>query len=126
MPISTQCVSTPPQVTLTSNGSATISLAIATGTTSMAAIVPSMKTPLCFAGIAGLGLLVFGLRKRRLLPALLSVLVVFLVLQTTGCGTNAGLGNTAAAPGTYVYTVTATDSNLSTVTNSLNFTITVK
>jgi len=126
VPISTQCVSTPPEVTITSNGTATISLAIATGTTSMAGIGPSMKTPLCLAGIAGLGLLAFGVRKGRLVPVLLSVLAVFLVLQTTGCGTNAGLGNTAAAPGTYVYTVTATDSNLSTVTNSLNFTITVK
>ena len=54
------------------------------------------------------------------------MLIAMLTLNIAACGTNAGLGNTGAAPGTYTYTVTATDSNISTVTNSLILTINVQ
>jgi hypothetical protein len=125
VPVATQCVSTPPEVTLASDGNTTISLAIATGTTSMVAANETHRS-VWFAGAFGLGLLGVGLRRRKRLPMLLVALLSVAMISATGCGTNAGLSGTTAAPGTYIYTVTATDSNLSTVTNSLNFTITVQ
>jgi hypothetical protein len=53
-------------------------------------------------------------------------LISLLVMNTTACGKNAGLGNTGAAAGTYTYTITATDSNVSTVHTSLNLTVVVQ
>ena len=126
VPISTQCVATPPEVTITSNGTATLSLAIATGTT-FSAGVGSQLTSWGLLGLASIVLLSIGIWRRKHLPvALLVTLVSVMTLNTTACGTNAGLGNTAAAPGVYVYTLTATDSSVAAITNSLTFTITVK
>ncbi|MBS1801126.1 MAG: hypothetical protein JSS95_15035 [Acidobacteria bacterium] len=125
LPISTQCVSTPPEVTISTNGTATISLAVAMGTTHSAGIVPR-SLPFAFIGIVSIGVLTVGVWRRKHLPsAVLTALVLLLALNTTACGKNAGLGNTGAAPGTYTYLVTATDSNVSTVTNSITLTITV-
>jgi hypothetical protein len=125
LPISTQCVSTPPEVTISANGTATISLAIATGTTHSAGVVPR-SVSLGTLGVVSIGLLTVGVWRRKHLPSvMLAVFVLFLALNTTACGKNAGLGNTGAAPGTYTYLVTATDSNVSTVNNSITFTITV-
>lgn len=126
VPISTQCVSTPPEVTLSTDGTSTISLAIATGTTHSAGLV-SHSLPFGLAGILSILLLSVGIWRRKYLPsALLLALVTLVTLNTTACETDAGLGNTAAAPGTYTYTVTATDSQAASVTNSLTFTVTVK
>jgi hypothetical protein len=126
VPISTQCVSTPPQLTLGNNGSSTVSLAIATGTTHPASVAPQF-IPLEMVSLLSIGLLTFGIWRRRHLPStVLLTLVVLLTLNIAACGTNAGLGNTGAAPGVYTYTVTATDSNVSSATNSLIFTITVQ
>ncbi|WP_213806298.1 hypothetical protein [Granulicella sp. dw_53] len=126
VPISTQCVSTPPELTLSNNGTSTLSLAIATGTTHSAGLI-SQSLPLGLTGILSIGLLTVGVWRRKHLPSVvLLALVTPLMLNTTACGTNAGLGNTSAAPGTYTYVVTATDSNISTITNSLTFTITVQ
>ena len=126
VPISTQCVSTPPEVSLSTDGTSTISLAIATGTTHSAGLV-SRSLPFGLAGILSILLLSVGIWRRKYLPsALLLALVTLVTLNTTACETDAGLGNTAAAPGTYTYTVTATDSQAATVTNSLTFTVTVK
>lgn len=125
VPVATQCVATPPEVTLASDGTATVSLAIATGTTAPVSSLATHRN-VWFAGAFGIGMLGLGFRRRRKLPMLLVALVSIAMLSATGCGTNAGLSGTTAAPGTYVYTVTATDSNLSSVTNALNFTITVQ
>jgi hypothetical protein len=126
LPISTQCVSTPPQVTLATNGTTTISLAIATGTTHSAGVLPRSML-LGLIGLASIVVLTVGVwRRKHLASALLMALVLMLALNTTACGTNAGLGNTGATPGTYTYLVTAADSNISTVNNSITFTITVK
>jgi hypothetical protein len=126
VPISTQCVSTPPEVSLSTDGTSTISLAIATGTTHSAGLI-SRSLPFRLVGILSILLLSVGIWRRKYLPsALLLALVTLVTLNTTACETDAGLGNTAAAPGTYTYTVTATDSQAATVTNSLTFTVTVK
>jgi hypothetical protein len=53
-------------------------------------------------------------------------LITLMTLNTTACETNAGLGNTSAAPGVYTYTVKGADSNLSTVNSSIILSVTVK
>jgi len=126
VPISTQCVSTPPQLTMKFNGTSTISLAIATGTTRSAGVIPR-SLPLGVMGLLGMGVLTVGVWRRKHLPSVvLAALVTLVVFNTTACGKNGGIGNTAAAPGTYTYTVTATDSKLASITNSLTLTVTVK
>ena len=125
VPISTQCVATPPEVNISTNGTSTTSLAIATGTTFSAGT--SRSLPLGLISLLSIGLLTVVIWRRKYLPAaLLVAFVTFLTMSATGCGTNAGLGNTGAAPGTYTYTVTATDSNISTISGSITFTVTVQ
>jgi hypothetical protein len=126
VPISTQCVSTPPQIVIAANGSASISLVVATGTTFSAGIL-SRSLPLCLLGFLSIGLLTVGVWRRKYLPAAtLMALIMLVTLNTTACGTNAGLGNTSAAPGVYTYTVTGADSNISSVNNSVILSVTVK
>ncbi len=126
VPVSTQCVLTPPELTLSPDGSSTISVAIATGTTKSASVASS-SLPLGLISLLSIGAMTVGLWRRKHLPsAVLLALVTLLTLNTTACGKNAGLGNTAVAPGTYTYTITATDSAVTTITNSLTFTVTVQ
>jgi hypothetical protein len=126
VPISTQCVSTPPELTLANDGTSTISLAIATGTTHSASVL-SGPLGLRFIGLLSIGLLTIGVwRRKHLVSAALFSLLLLVTLNTTACGKNAGLGNTAATPGTYTYVVTATDSSIATINNSLTFTVTVQ
>lgn len=126
VPISTQCVATPNEVTVTTNGKATFSLAIATGTTFSAGIAQG-TSPLMLIGLGSIVLLSVGVWRRKHLPAAtLLVLVSMLTLSTTACGKNGGIGNTSAAPGTYVYTVSVTDANIPTITNSITLSVTVK
>jgi len=126
LPISTQCVSNPPELTLSTNGTGTLSLAIATGTTFSAGIL-SRSLPLGLISILSIGLLTVGVWRRKYLPsAMLLALVTLLTMNTTACSTNAGLGNTSAAPGVYTYTVTATDSNVASINGSITFTVTVQ
>ena len=126
VPISTQCVSTPPEVSLEDNGTAKFSLAIATGTTHSAGVSGFSGSGILFSCICVVAA-AFYLRGKRQLPSLLiALLATAMLLGGTACSKNAGLGNTSAAPGIYTYVVTATDSNVTTVTNSLTFTITVK
>jgi len=126
VPISTQCVSNPPELTLTTNGTGTLSLAIATGTTFSAGI-GSRSLPLGLISILSIGLLTVAVWRRRYLPtAVVLALVSLLMLNTTACSKNAGLGNTNAAPGVYTYTVTATDSAVASIKGSITFTVTVQ
>lgn len=126
VPLSTQCVSTPSELTLVADGTGTISLAIATGTTYSAGIIPHSLS-LGIISAFSIGLLTIGIWQRKRLPSMMLIGIgALLLLDTTACSTNAGMTNTSAAPGTYTYTVTATDSNISSVTNSLVFTITVQ
>jgi hypothetical protein len=126
VPISTQCVSTPPELTLANDGTSTISLAIATGTTHSASVL-SGPWGLRLIVLLSIGLLTIGICQRKhLVSAVLFSLLLVVTLNTTACGKNAGLGNTGAAPGTYTYVVTATDANIATINNSLTFTVTVQ
>lgn len=127
LPISTQCVSNPPELSISTNGSGMLSLAIATGTTFSAGVL-SRSLPLGLISILSIGLLTVAVWRRKYLPsALLLALVSLLTLNSTACsGTNAGLGNTSAAPGVYTYTVTATDSTVTSINGSITFTVTVQ
>jgi hypothetical protein len=126
VPISTQCVSTPPELTLNANGTSTITLVVATGTTHSASVIPQSLS-LGMLGVLSIGILTFGIwRRKRVTSIGLLMLVMALILNIAACGTNAGLGNTGAAPGTYTYIVTASDSNISIVTNSLILTVNVQ
>ena len=126
VPISTQCVSTPPQLVLPANGSTSFSLVVATGTTFSAGTVPRSMT-FGLLGLLSIGLLTVGVwRRKHLAAAALVALITLVTLDTTACETNAGLGNTSAAPGVYTYTVKGSDSNLSTVNNSIVLSVTVK
>lgn len=124
VPTSTECVATPPEVTVPVNSSTTFSLAISAGTTHSAGYAKSW--PLALLSFGTLTLLTFAFRRRKHLPsALLVALLAFLTFHATGCGTDAGM-NTDAPKGTYTYTVTATDSNLSQITNSIILTVNVQ
>lgn len=126
VPISTQCVSTPPQIVLPANGSTSFSLVVATGTTFSAGFLPR-SLPLGLLGLLSIGLLTIGVwRRKHLVAAALMALVMLVTLNTTACGKNAGLGNTSAAPGVYTYTVKGADSNLSSVNSSIILSVTVK
>jgi hypothetical protein len=101
-------------------------LVVATGTTHSASII-SQSLPFGTFGILSSGILAFGTWKRKRISSIgLIMMLAFVTLNIAACGTNAGLGNTGAAPGTYTYTVTASDSNISTVTNSLILTVNVQ
>jgi hypothetical protein len=126
VPTNTQCVSTPAEVTVSLDGTTTISVAIATGTTVSAGMAPT-SWRWTIAVLICVGLATFGIwRRRRIWSAALLLALLALTMSTTACGTNAGMVNTSAAAGTYTYTVTATDANLSTVANSMTFTVVVK
>jgi hypothetical protein len=125
VPINTQCVSTPPEISIALNGKGTLSLAIATGSTFSAGNSRSLMLGLL--SFFSIGLLTIAIWRRKHLPAALLVVLVSLVtMNTTACGKNGGIGNTSAAPGTYTYKVTATDSNTPLVTSSITFTVTVQ
>jgi hypothetical protein len=126
LPLSTQCVASPPEITVATDGTATLSLAVATGTTFSAGF-GSSSWLVTMLGVMSIGLLSVAVWRRRRLPmAVMVALISLLVMNTTACGKNAGLGNTGAAAGTYTYTITATDSNVSTVLTSLNLTVVVQ
>jgi hypothetical protein len=126
VPISTQCVSTPAELTLANDGTGTLSLAIATGTTFSAGMMPRQLTAAILGLFSMIMLSTTIWRRKRLAGLVLMGLLAVVTMNTTVCGTDGGLGNTGAAAGTYTYVVTATDSNISTITNSLTFTVTVQ
>lgn len=125
VPVGTGCLPTPTELVMsTPNSSAKVNLAIATGLTKSAGIGGRSWPLMLLGGVFAALLAFFG--RRRLLPTLLIVLATVAALGTTACGNNAGLQNVTAAPGTYTYVVTATDTNSSTINASLTFTITVQ
>jgi hypothetical protein len=126
IPVATQCLTTPAELTLSPDGSSTVSLAIATGLTTTAGVA-SRSLPLTMIGLLSAAALAFGLwRKRRLPAALLAALVTFIILGASGCGKSAGLSNVTATPGTYTYVVTATDSAVASISSSMTFKVTVQ
>jgi len=115
VPVTMQCVTTPPEISLSLNGSANFQLAISAGTTYSAGM---MSRSFYGIVIALLSILVLsaGIWRRKHLPAALAF--AFLALATlgsTGCETNAGLKNTGTTPGTYTFVVTAVDTTLNSV-----------
>ena len=86
-----------------------------------------LAPPLCLLGFLSIGLLTVGVwRRKYLAAATLMALIMLVTLNTTACESNTGLGNTSAAPGVYTYTVTGADSNISSVSNSVILSVTVK
>lgn len=130
VPYNTQCVATPPQVTMTANGTATISLKVAMATTAEAGVL-SRPWPLAILGLLSFGVLGLGMRRRKSLGkslpmALLVALAIVMTLNTTACGKNGGLLGTSATSGAYTYVVTATDSNTPSVTSALTLNVNVQ
>lgn len=125
-PSKTNCVLTPPLVTLTSNATGKTRLAISAGTTVLSGFT-SRSVPMALIAILSMMLLAVAIWRRKHLPvAGLLAVICFLSLQSTGCETNAGLGNTNAEPGTYTYVVHVADSNSVSIQNDLTFTLTVQ
>lgn len=128
VPSRMQCVITPPTVDLSGapNASGTASLSFAAGTTSTSSLL-SKSLPTALAGVLAAMLLAVGVWRRKHLPvASLLALIAFLSLSSTGCETNAGLGDTQTPAGTYNITVMGLDNYNPTIANSATFTITVK
>lgn len=127
LPVGTQCVSTPPEVTLGPDGSTTISVAIATGETVPASIL-SRSLPLALLGLLSIGLLTVGIwRRKHLASALLVAVAMVVVFNITGCAKDAGLTGDTASPNTYTYTLSATDAvNPTVINNQMTFTVTVQ
>ncbi|MDE1160447.1 MAG: lamin tail domain-containing protein [Acidobacteriaceae bacterium] len=128
IPVSTQCVPTPGELVLTNNGTGTISLAIATGLTVQAQNESHRRDRNTLLAVSfGTLLLVGFARRRRRLPALMLIAIAGIsTLGLSGCGKNAGLGNVNAAKGTYTFTLTATDSAVSTITSAVTLTVNVQ
>lgn len=125
-PIKTNCLMTPPSVTLVSGGTGKTKLAIGTGTTVDAGLI-SHSVPLALIGVLSMMLIAVAIWRRKHLPlAGLLAVICFLSLQSTGCETSAGLGGTYAAPGTYTFTVHGNDNNTFSIATDLTFTITVQ
>ncbi|MBS1813788.1 MAG: hypothetical protein JSS87_02815 [Acidobacteria bacterium] len=125
-PSKLQCVTTPEYLVIaTANTGGKFSLAISTGITKIAGFPTSL--PLGLLGFLAGGLLAVGIWRRKHLPlAGLLAAIMFLSLHATGCETNAGLGDTAVAPGTYNVTLVATDDLNPDINTSVNYQVTVK
>ncbi len=136
IPTNTSCVSTPSEVSLQPDGTAQLSVAIAMGLTTTPSVKRSgtvhsagaMGWPMSVLAVLSIVPLAVVLRRRkRLLGMLMIAVSAILALGVSACGhVGPGLGGLQAQPGTYTYTVTATDSAISTVTQSVTFTVTVQ
>ena len=127
VPVATQCTANPSQITLSPDGTAKFSVAIATGLTTTKSSGARTWTAGILVLLATLPLLFVAPRGRRIVTAFLMLAGVGLMLNITGCGNPGnGLANLKAQPGTYTYTVTATDSALANVTQSITFTVNVR
>jgi len=110
-------------VTLTSGSTATVTVNIST-------TKRNTQTSVGAAGLwwmgAGLGaMLVMGARRRRVLPALAAVAMVFVLGGAVGCGSGGSapvLTPSGTTAGSYVCTVTGT-SLLQTASGNVNFTV---
>jgi hypothetical protein len=126
VPISTECVPNPPELTIATNGTATLKVGIAAGTTFSASAISSVL-PFTMIGLLSIALLTVAVLRRKLLPlATLIALMTFMTVTATGCGKNGGIGNTNAAPGTYTYVITATDTKVASIKTSLTLTLIVQ
>ena len=123
VPVSMQCITTPPEITLAVDGTATCQLGISAGTTYSAGLL-SRSLFAVLATMLSLIVLGMGIWRRKQLPAaLIAALLTLAVFNATGCATDAGLQNTGAAPGTYTFVVTAQDTATAGASNSISSTI---
>jgi len=128
------CTLAPPTVTLTAGGSGTSVFTV----TTKAASSTAMAKPVGighwgFDGGAVLaGVLMLGIAsKRRRLISLLAILIIAVAGGAMGCGGSSATSGTApstpaTSAGTYVFTITGTDSANSKLTTSTTVTITVQ
>jgi hypothetical protein len=126
VPVATQCITSPPQITMATNATATCQLGIALGTTFSAGLL-SRSFSLMLLSLLSIAVLSIGIWRRKQLPiAMLLAFITLLAFNTTGCGKDGGLQNTNAASGTYTYVVTATDSTVPTITSTINLKVIVQ
>ncbi|HEY9136935.1 MAG TPA: choice-of-anchor X domain-containing protein [Terriglobus sp.] len=127
VPVATHCTSNPSEVSVSPNGTATLSVAIATGLTTTQSSGSSGWMSGLLVMLATLPLLCVVPRGRRIVTAFLLIATLGLTLNIAGCGNASNaLADLKAQPGTYTYTVTATDSSLANVTQSIAFTVNVR
>ncbi len=127
-PAYSACQVTPTSVTFTGNTTTSVSLYITTLT--QAAVVMLGPGPLGLVGLLSLGMLFMaGRRGRRLMGTALLACLALAGLGVMGCGGGSSTGvptgptTHTTPPGTYTYTVTATDGKS---TKTLPFTVTVQ
>jgi hypothetical protein len=131
LPANSICSFNPPSESVAANTSGSVTVQIATGTTSSAQNIPAVHgmhvRPVLFVA---LGLLVLPLARRRKLPGMLLIPLTFLALaglaSCAGAGGGGG-GTTSSNPhntpaGTYSVVVTATSTGVS---HKLTLTLTV-
>jgi Bacterial Ig-like domain (group 3)/FG-GAP-like repeat len=126
------CAVNPSSLTLKASGSGTATLTITTTSGSSSALLRGNKIPGLGGGAVALaGLLLLGLPARRLRwLAVLAFACLFLVSGLIGCGGNgqqhSNSGTSATTAGTYTFTVTATDSANSAISNSATVSVAVQ
>lgn len=128
-PTYSSCQVTPASVTMTSNGTSNLSVYITTSSTT-ASLIDLWLGPLGWLGGLSCALLLLaGKRGRRLFGPVLLLCVGIILIGSVGCGGGTSAGNGggstthSVSPGTYTYTITATDG---TLTKTLPFTVTVQ
>ena len=113
---------TPSQTSLTPTAATTVSVKIAT--TSQTTVISyaglGLRGWMAFAGMGVAGL--FAGRRRARLPALLLILLAASTMACGGCGSAPVANSNPTEPGTFTYTLTATDG---VVVRSATYTLTV-
>jgi trimeric autotransporter adhesin len=129
------CSLNPATLTVGTGATKTTSLSLNTSGASVALVWPFNKLrPIGEGGLALAGLLMFGIssRRRRWIP-MVALLAIVATVAGIGCGRVGGGSSNSTPPstvattaGTYVFTVTATDSMNTNITSSSTVSITVQ
>src|SRR5262249_43738799 len=126
IPAGSGCVFNPPQVAMTSGGTAQVSLLIPThssSSTQIAAKANRSGALLAFAMFPAFGMvLLVGGRRKWLVRLGLVLLLAMIAVGFTGCG-GSPAPSTFTTPGTYDIGVTATTNTNLTVSNTVHVTV---
>ena len=131
------CTTNPNSVMLSRTSTASVTVTVATTARSTARrrpflLPPPIRVPLTEVGfilLVASSILLFGPRattRRRVAPALVAIfLMLAAIISCGGGGSSAGGGNPGTRAGTYTLSVTGTVAGSTSLTHSLNLTLTV-
>jgi len=131
------CTTNPNSVMLRRTSTASVTVTVATTARSTARrrpflLPPPIRVPLTEVGfilLVASSILLFGPRatmRRRVAPALVAIfLMLGAIISCGGGGSSAGGGNPGTRAGTYTLSVTGTVAGSTSLTHSLNLTLTV-